>query len=279
MDIRTTPDKKSAMWISVLSVIFAFGVAALIALFLFPVFGMGTLRWVALIVGEALIIVPALIYVRSRHYDLQKSFRLATPPSGTLPLAALIGISIQPIADELDKLFSQLFSMPEQVQEYLEKALDAFKIDNLGSLLLITLGAVIIAAITEEILFRGFLQSAYERDGSPFRAVLISSLVFAVVHFSPQFFQIFLLGSLLGYLALRTDSLYPGILLHMINNGIAITFININTENFSFYSIGNHVSPLILIPSILIFVASLKSFHTKTAARIIIKSSNLEAVS
>ena len=123
MDIRTTPDKKSAMWISVLSIVFAFGIAALIGLFLLHVFEIGTLLWVSLIIGEALIIVPALIYVRSRHYDLQKSFRLAPPPSGTLPLAALIGISLQPIADELDKLFSQLFSMPEQFQEILQNTL------------------------------------------------------------------------------------------------------------------------------------------------------------
>jgi len=131
MDIRTTPDKKSALWISVLSIVFAFGIAALIGLFLLQVFEIGTLLWVSLIIGEALIIVPALIYVRSRHYDLQKSFRLAPPPSGTLPLAALIGISLQPIADELDKLFSQLFSTPEQFQEILQKTLEALKIEIL----------------------------------------------------------------------------------------------------------------------------------------------------
>ena len=106
----------------------------------------------------------------------------------------IISATIQPILDELDRILSKLFPLPQALEKYLESAMDSLRTDSLAELIIIIFGAVIIAGISEELLFRGFLQRSFEQEGSPLRAIMISSLVFAFVHFSPQFLQIFLLG-------------------------------------------------------------------------------------
>ena len=268
MDFRITPEKNSALWITILGIITAFATAAIIGVLLIPFFGIDTSKWIALIIGESMIILPALLFVRAREYDFHKSFRLSKPREGTIILVILISFSLQPLMYELDILFSRLLPLPPFLEEYLNKALESLRVDTVGSFLLLTLGAVIIAGISEEILFRGFLQKSFENSVSRIRAVILSSLVFSLMHLSPQLLQIFLLGVLLGYIALRTDSLYPSIVLHMINNAIAISAINLDLT-VSFYYSENHLSPLIIVPALIIFGVALRSFHAKTASGVI----------
>ena len=265
MDFRITPKKNSALWITILGIITAFATAAIITVLLIPFFGIDTSKWIALIIGESMIILPAILFVRAREYDFHKSFRLSKPPEHTIILVILIAFSLQPLMYELDTLFSRILPLPPFLKEYLDKAIESLRVDTVGSFLLLTLGAVIIAGISEEILFRGFLQKSFENSVSKIRAVMLSSLVFSFVHLSPQLLQIFLLGVLLGYIALRTDSLYPSIVLHMINNAIAISAINLDIT-VSFYYSENHLSPLIIVPALIIFGVALRMFHTKTAS-------------
>ena len=265
MDFRITPEKNSALWITILGIITAFGAAAIIGVLLIPLIGLDRAKWIVLIIGEAMIILPALLYVRAREYDFHKSFRLSRPPKGTMILVILITFSLQPLMYEFDRLLSDILPLPPFLEKLLDNAMESLIVDSVGSFLLLTLGAVFIAGISEEILFRGFLQKSFENAVSPIRAVLISSLVFSLVHLSPQLLQIFLLGILLGYIAFRTNSLYPSIVLHMINNAIAISALNWQLSA-SFYYSENHVSPLIVVPALIIFGVALRLFHTKTGS-------------
>ena len=61
----------------------------------------------------------------------------------------------------------------------------------------------------------------FQFDGS-FAAVIISALFFAGVHFNPaQMPHAFIVGCLLGWLFVRTNSIVPGFILHWINNSAA----------------------------------------------------------
>ena len=277
LDIRLLPSGKSAVWLSVFGLIAALILASIAWLLLTPFVGIDISIWIALIVGEGALIIPAVYYVRSRHYDFRKTFRLDSPPKGTLLSALIIAISLQPLVDEFDKILSMIFPMPPFLDEYLQGAFETLKVDSVGSFILMAIGVVVVAGIVEEGLFRGVLQKSFENEKSPLRAVIISSTVFSIVHLSPQIIQIFLLGALLGYIALRTNSLYPSILLHITNNAIAVTFINMDTTNYSFYTSGNHVSPLIIVPALFIFVFTLRKFHSQTAAKIKIEDVDLES--
>jgi membrane protease YdiL (CAAX protease family) len=99
-----------------------------------------------------------------------------------------------------------------------------FRMDVSGWNFFLTFFSVaIVAPLTEEIFFRGFLYAGLRaRLGVP-SAMLISTLFFTTLHFSVDaFVPIFVLGVFLAWVYEKTGSLYPGILLHAANNGIAL---------------------------------------------------------
>ena len=81
----------------------------------------------------------------------------------------------------------------------------------------------LMAPILEELLFRGAIQGHLQSTcKKPWIAIVISSLIFGVVHMNPaQIPFAFLLGMMFGWLYYRTGSLLPGIVGHMLNNSIA----------------------------------------------------------
>lgn len=88
-----------------------------------------------------------------------------------------------------------------------------------GTNIWIYIGAVVIAApIVEELFFRKLLISRMEIHGEK-AAILLSGLVFGIVHgnFS-QFFYAFALGLVLGYIYIRTRKIGITIALHMLVN-------------------------------------------------------------
>ena len=87
-----------------------------------------------------------------------------------------------------------------------------------------TLAAIaVLPAVAEEIVFRGALARGLERDRPMWQAIVISSAVFGIYHLIPaQVVATFMLGCLLGFLTLRARSIVPAIVVHFLNNAIAI---------------------------------------------------------
>ncbi len=85
------------------------------------------------------------------------------------------------------------------------------------------LSIALLAPILEELLFRGAIQGhLQETNVRPWKAIIISSLIFGVVHLNPaQIPFAFLLGMMFGWLYYRTGSLLPGIIGHVLNNSVA----------------------------------------------------------
>jgi len=79
--------------------------------------------------------------------------------------------------------------------------------------------AVFVAPFCEEVLFRGFLFAGLLRAMPLPWAVILSAFIFAAAHADgPSFPVLFCIGLLLALLRWYTDSLWPGIFLHMLNN-------------------------------------------------------------
>ena len=96
--------------------------------------------------------------------------------------------------------------------------------------------AVVMAPLFEEIVFRGIIQKGLINKGmNPVKAILLSSLVFGVVHGNPwQFVGAVLLGCVLGLVYYKTKSLLLPILLHAFNNLCsALLIFYSNTESFA----------------------------------------------
>lgn len=90
------------------------------------------------------------------------------------------------------------------------------------------LAAVLIPPISEELLFRGYFQKNLEKNMSWTVALLISSFLFAIIHFNIiDFVPLLLTGFYLGFLAYKTESIYVPIIAHFSNNLIAFVVLKL----------------------------------------------------
>lgn len=95
---------------------------------------------------------------------------------------------------------------------------------------------VICAPVLEEIIFRGIIQKGLINKGvKPWRAIIIATVIFGAVHGNPwQFLGALLLGSLLGIVYYKTNSLLLPILMHGLNNLLsAVLLLKFKTESFT----------------------------------------------
>ncbi len=82
-------------------------------------------------------------------------------------------------------------------------------------------------AIVEEAFFRGALQSSLTRSLQiPWLAIIITSIIFSVVHFSWYgFIPRVALGMVLGYIFYYTGNLWYSIIGHFFNNALMVTIL------------------------------------------------------
>ena len=91
------------------------------------------------------------------------------------------------------------------------------------------IGSVIFGPIFEEILYRGLMYNKLKEISNAFIGVLISSILFALLHipkygFGINMFFLFLAGILLSYCYEKTDNIYIPILVHSISNFFIFLF-------------------------------------------------------
>lgn len=98
-------------------------------------------------------------------------------------------------------------------------------------LLLANIFLVAVAApVIEETLFRGLLLPGLRTYFGVWTAIIISAAIFSALHFELiGFFPRFALGIGLGYLYIKSGSLYPAIGLHSLNNLIAVLIISVSS--------------------------------------------------
>jgi len=98
-------------------------------------------------------------------------------------------------------------------------------------LLLNVIFTAVLPAVCEETVHRGMLLSQIRKKNEAM-AILISSILFGLLHINIyQFFYATILGFLLAKITLASDSIYPAMIVHFMNNALNVYF--------SFASINN----------------------------------------
>lgn len=81
------------------------------------------------------------------------------------------------------------------------------------------LTVVIMAPVFEEILFRGIILNGFLKFYKPWRSILWSAALFAIIHLNPwQAIGAFIIGVYIGWVYWKTRSILPGIFIHFLNN-------------------------------------------------------------
>jgi membrane protease YdiL (CAAX protease family) len=131
----------------------------------------------------------------------------------------VVGMSVLIAVSQAFVLFSASSLLDVELQyqgEELERRQQLFS-GIAGALYCCVMGPII-----EEIGFRGLiLGGLLKMRCRPWIAILISALVFALLHgFGAIFVTAVLFGILVGWLYWRTGSIIPGIIIHIVNNSL-----------------------------------------------------------
>lgn len=159
--------------------------------------------------------------------DGKRTFFRLDPVSGegkTIGLAVLLTVAIQPLIQLLGWINLQL-PLPQAWID-LDKAQMAM-IEQLlkGDMALIVLlfHVAVVPGICEEVMFRGFILRAFERELSPWVAIALTGTLFGLYHLRmTQVLPLVVLGILITWLAWRTGSLKVVIVVHFLNNALSV---------------------------------------------------------
>lgn len=165
-----------------------------------------------------------------QHTRISTTFRLRSFGLFSGLGAAILGLSLWPFAHEVFML-NELLGVESLRLDQVESAkalLESFKVT---SPFVILLSLALAPAVCEEFFFRGYLLSSLRKSTSAVPAVVVSSLLFGVFHVitttilaTERMLPSTFLGLILGWICLRTGSVYPGMILHALHNGLLLMF-------------------------------------------------------
>ncbi|MFI5403285.1 MAG: ABC transporter permease subunit/CPBP intramembrane protease [Planctomycetota bacterium] len=162
------------------------------------------------------ILLPTFVFARALRLDFRATFALRAPRWGAIP-PVLVGAA----ATLLLVLAFQVFVMPPAGEKSAFAELMK-KVMTLPGWQLYPLVAVL-PPVCEELLCRGFLFSSFRARFGDAKAILLSALLFGLLHLDVQRIPATALaGVALGYVRLRTGSILAPILFHVTYNGLLL---------------------------------------------------------
>jgi sodium transport system permease protein len=190
----------------------------------------------------ALFVGVPLIFTRLGNVRVASAFRLRMADGPVVVQASiaavLLGVGLWPFTQELVLLLRRLgfTTLNEKILARLPEAIAEWRTYPAS---LIVLALAVTPAVTEELFFRGFLfgallgrrdhEDALTPTPSPARAVLLTAVIFSLFHLlvegAPAVERLpssFLLGLLLGWMCWVSGSVWPGVVLHTLHNGLVV---------------------------------------------------------
>lgn len=162
-----------------------------------------------------------LIFAKIKKLDLNQVLPFKYVPLKKLfPLLA-VGYAVFSLANYATSIISsnlQMFGIEDT-----SASADMMFGNTVPELLLCIVAIGIVPAITEEFAFRGIILGGLQKYGDGF-AVVVSSILFGLMHGNlSQIPFAFIGGLILGYMRVYSKSMFPSMIMHCINNTIAVS--------------------------------------------------------
>ncbi len=165
-----------------------------------------------------LVLLLGLRLTRARFGEV---FSLAPIRAGLLLPMAVTVLGAQALLSEADNLLRLYLPPPAEVTEIMRTLIGDGK-----HLWWPFMGLVVVAPITEELLFRGLMLRGFLKRYSPAKAVLVSAVLFGAFHLNPwQFVGAAVLGTLFGWWYVQTRSLVPCLFGHALSNSLPLLLV------------------------------------------------------
>ena len=175
-----------------------------------------------MIATQLLVILPGLLWIAARRLPFRVTLRLYPVGWQTAVWSALVGLVCWPVVAGMSTLVEQGLLLIGPGPEIPRPA-------GIVESVIYAVVLILLAPITEEPIFRGFVLRAWLRRGTALGLVL-SGVLFASFHFQlASLIPLTFLGVALGLLALRSNSLYSSVIAHICYNTIGTLFLVIPT--------------------------------------------------
>ncbi len=165
-------------------------------------------------------VVAAIIGIcAAKAFKFKELFGKSKLSAGNISLGIIAILGIQAVSMFVQILITNVTGYSGMSED--SAAAIGFSSDMIANIIL-ALYMVIIAPITEELHCRGFVMNILSPVNTKF-ALIASSLLFGIMHGNfNQIFNGFILGLLLGYIAMKSGSLKYSIIAHMVANANAM---------------------------------------------------------
>jgi membrane protease YdiL (CAAX protease family) len=211
---------------------------------------------------EISFLIPPLIYLILKNYSLKQCMRWNKVPRTWILSSLLIGFSMMILLDEINRIIAVFAPLPLEIHQ---ANLDILLFNNWTDFCLLFAGVVVVAAICEESLFRGFFQTSLEAYSSVTRGVFLSAMIFTLAHFNPWWMvQTFLLGIVLGIISWRTNSTFPAMIVQGLYSLFLIWHYNIDETKWGWLFWNGHLNPVVLLFAVYLLISSFKRFLKQT---------------
>jgi sodium transport system permease protein len=169
-----------------------------------------------IILTQLSIIGVPLISAWYTRCDMKKSFKLKMPRLKDIPAAVFLIIGTMLLGMLLTMITSLIFK--SSAASAVDTTSTLMGGGFFSSLLLVAL----LPAVCEEFMFRGYILGAFQAHFKPAVAIAAAACIFGLYHMNiVRFFTTAFLGAVIAYVAYRTKSIIPGIIMHFINNATA----------------------------------------------------------
>ena len=184
-----------------------------------------------IVIQIGMILAPALIMATMLTRSIRKSLRLNRPDAWEMAVAFLLAISLHPSYAAFASMVGAEYKLGEQTIDMLTQFDSVISATPIWCVLLVL---ALLPAISEELVFRGFVFAGLLRNGGHVRAILLTSLLFGLSHgVLQQTITASTIGLLLGWLAYRTGGVACTMVFHCVHNSISMLLAAHSSRNAS----------------------------------------------
>lgn len=174
------------------------------------------IRYLLLVIQYGCILAPVLLLVFALRLPVRETLALRWP--GVMPMLAGVLVGLSGLL--VSALVIRLLEPPEDLTKAIQKVMLVDRTDV--SMWWIFFLAAVSPGICEELFFRGLVQGGFRKLGLA-ASVVLSAVLFGVAHGSVyRMLPVTILGLAIGWLFWHSRSVFPGMIAHALNNGIAV---------------------------------------------------------
>jgi len=179
------------------------------------------LTQITLTVLLAGVLTPALIMAVMLTSNVWKTLKISRCSVPVACAAAIMAICFHPALMALTSLVMTIYPPIGDTSQF--GGMFQNIIESAPGFWAILLVMAIVPAIVEELAFRGFILSGFERLRNKWQAILLASLFFGMAHsFIQQSIITAFVGIILGVVAVQTRSIIPCMIYHVTHNSLTL---------------------------------------------------------